>query len=140
MKGMNLQEQKKCGILLIAIGLVMFAIGFLLGDAHMGDFYSGLGGGLFVCGAVRLLRVYRLSRDPEKAADYDAMLKDERTVYVANKARSMTLFICVFVQLAASMLAILVFDQVLVGQVLCGLTCLQGLLYTAFYWHYDKVY
>lgn len=64
MKGMNLQEQKKCGILLIAIGLVMFAIGFLLGDAHMGDFYSGLGCGLFACGAVRLLRVYRLSRDP----------------------------------------------------------------------------
>ena len=55
MKGMNLQEQKKCGILLIAIGLVMFAIGFLLGDAHMGDFYSGLGCGLFACGAVRLL-------------------------------------------------------------------------------------
>ena len=52
----------------------------------------------------------------------------------------MTFFICVFVQLAASMLAILVFDQVLVGQVLCGLTCLQGLLYTVFYWHYDKVY
>lgn len=101
MKGMNLQEQKKCGILLIAIGLVMFAIGFLLGDAHMGDFYSGLGCGLFACGAVRLLRVYRLSRDPEKAADYDAMLKDERTMYVANKARSMTFFICVYAQLAA---------------------------------------
>ena len=78
MKGMNLQEQKKCGILVTVIGLVMFAIGFLLGDAHMGDFYSGLGCGLFVCGAVRLLRVYRLSRDPEKAADYDAMLKDEQ--------------------------------------------------------------
>lgn len=75
MKGMNLQEQKKCGILVTVIGLVMFAIGFLLGDAHMGDFYSGLGCGLFVCGAVRLLRVHRLSRDPEKAADYDAMLK-----------------------------------------------------------------
>lgn len=101
MKGMNLQEQKKCGILVTAIGLVMFAIGFLLGDAHMGDFYSGLGCGLFVCGAVRLLRVHRLSRDPEKAADYDAMLKDERTVYVANKARSMTFFICVYAQLAA---------------------------------------
>ena len=35
MKGMNLQEQKKCGILLIVIGLVMFAVGFLLSDAHM---------------------------------------------------------------------------------------------------------
>ena len=106
MKGMNLQEQKKCGILLTVIGLVMFAIGFLLGDAHMGDFYSGLGCGLFVCGAVRLLRVYRLSRDPEKAADYDAMLKDERTIYVANKARSMTFFICVYAQLAAGLLAL----------------------------------
>ena len=51
MKGMNLQEQKKCGILVTVIGLVMFAIGFLLGDAHMGDFYNGLGCGLFVCGA-----------------------------------------------------------------------------------------
>ena len=82
----------------------------------------------------------RLSRDPEKAADYDASLKDERTAYVANKARSMTFFICVYVQLAAALLAILVFEQTLVGQVLCGLTCLQGLLYTVFYWHYDKVY
>ena len=62
LRGMNLQEQKKCGILVTVIGLVMFAIGFLLGDAHMGDFYSGLGCGLFVWGAVRLLRVYRLSR------------------------------------------------------------------------------
>ena len=29
MKGMNLQEQKKCGILVTVIGLVMFAIGFV---------------------------------------------------------------------------------------------------------------
>ena len=56
MKGMNLQEQRKCGILMIAIGLVMFVVGFLLGDEHMGDFYSGLGCGLFACGAVRLPR------------------------------------------------------------------------------------
>ena len=86
------------------------------------------------------MRGRRLSRDPEKAADYDASLKDERTGYGANKARSMTLFSCVYVQLAAARLAILVFEQPLVGQVLCGLTCLQGLLYTVFYWHYDKVY
>ena len=90
--------------------------------------------------AARLLRVRRLSRDPEKAADYDASLKDERTAYVANKARSMTFFICVYVQLAAALLAILVFNQPLVGQVLCGLTCLQSLLYTVFYWHYNNVY
>ena len=137
---MNLKEQKKFGILWLSIGAALFLAGLLLGETEYGSYISGFGGGLTAVGLVRLLRVRRLSRDPEKAADYDASLKDERTVYISNKARSMTLFICVFVQLAASMLAILVFDQVLVGQVLCGLTCLQGLLYTVFFWHYDKAY
>ena len=131
LRGMNLQEQKKCGILVTVIGLVMFAIGFLLGDAHMGDFYSGLGCGLFVCGAVRLLRVYRLSRDPEKA---------ERTMYVANKARSMTFFICVYAELAAGLLALLVFDQPVIGQVLCLVTCAQSLIFCGTYWYYNKKY
>ena len=129
---MKLKEQKKFGILWLSIGAALFLAGLLLGETEYGSYISGFG-------LVRLLRVRRLSRDPEKAADYDASLKDERTAYVANKARSMTFFICVYVQLAAALLAILVFEQPLVGQVLCGLTCLQGLLYTVFYWHYDKV-
>ena len=137
---MKLKEQKKFGILWLSIGAALFLAGLLLGETGYSSYISGFGGALLGVGAARLLRVRRLSRDPEKAADYDASLTDERTVYISNKARSMTFFICVFVQVAASMLAILVFDQVLVGQVLCGLTCLQGLLYTVFYWHYDKVY
>ena len=137
---MKLKEQKKFGILWLSIGAALFLAGLLLGETEYGSYISGFGGALMGVGAARLLRVRRLSRDPERAADYDASLTDERTVYISNKARSMTFFICVFVQVAASMLAILVFDQVLVGQVLCGLTCLQGLLYTVFYWHYDKVY
>ena len=137
---MKLKEQKKFGILWLSIGAALFLAGLLLGETGYSSYISGFGGALMGVGAARLLRVRRLSRDPEKAADYDASLTDERTVYISNKARSITFFICVFVQVAASMLAILVFDQVLVGQVLCGLTCLQGLLYTVFYWHYDKVY
>ena len=137
---MKLKEQKKFGILWLSIGAALFLAGLLLGETGYSSYISGFGGALMGVGAARLLRVRRLSRDPEKAADYDASLTDERTVYISNKARSMTFFICVFVQVAASMLAILVFDQVLVGQVLCGLTCLQGLLYTVFYWHYYKVY
>lgn len=137
---MKLKEQKKFGILWLSIGAALFLAGLLLGETGYSSYISGFGGALMGVGAARLLRVRRLSRDPEKAADYDASLTDERTVYISNKARSMTFFICVFVQVAASMLAILVFDQTLVGQVLCGLTCLQSLLYTVFYWHYDKVY
>lgn len=137
---MKLKEQKKFGILWLSIGAALFLAGLLLGETGYSSYISGFGGALMGVGAARLLRVRRLSRDPEKAADYDASLTDERTVYISNKARSMTFFICVFVQVAASMLAILVFNQPLVGQVLCGLTCLQSLLYTVFYWHYNNVY
>lgn len=139
---MKLREQKKCGLLWLGIGAALFLAGLALQarDTASAGYVSGFGGGLVGVSIARLLRVRRLSRDPERAADYDASLTDERTVYISNKARSMTFFICVFVQVAASMLAILVFDQVLVGQVLCGLTCLQGLLYTILYWHYGRKY
>lgn len=136
---MKLREQKKFGLLWLGIGAALFLAGLAWNTASA-SYVSGFGGGLAGVGIARLLRVRRLSRDPEWAADYDASLTDERTAYVANKARSMTFFICVYVQLAAALLAILVFEQPLVGQVLCGLTCLQELLYTVFYWHYDKVY
>ena len=137
---MKLKEQKKICILMIVIGLVLFVVGCLLDEAHMGSFYNGLGCGIFACGAVRLLRVRRLSRDPEKAADYDASLKDERTIYVASKARSMTFFICVYAQLAAGLLALLVFGQPVIGQTLCLVTCAQSLTFTAVYWYYNKKY
>lgn len=86
---MKLKEQKKFGILWLSIGAALFLAGLLLGETEYGSYISGFGGALMGVGAARLLRVRRLSRDPEKAADYEASLRDERTAYVANKARSM---------------------------------------------------
>ena len=137
---MKLKDQKKLGILYLVLGAALFLVGLLTDAVEKTNWLSSFGSAIAVVGAARLLRVYRLTRDPDKAADYDASLTDERTAYVANKARSMAFFISIYVQLAAGLLAILVFDRPLVGQVLCGLTCLQSLLYTVFYWHYDKVY
>ena len=138
---MKLKEQKKFGILWLSIGAALFLAGLLLGETEYGSYISGFGGGLTAVGLVRLLRVRRLSRDPEKAADYDASLKDERTVYISNKARSMTLLhLRLMFRSPRRCWRSWCSISVLVGQVLCGLTCLQGLLYTVFYWHYDKVY
>ena len=137
---MKLKEQKKFGILWLSIGAALFLAGLLLGETGYSSYISGFGGALMGVGAARLLRVRRLSRDPEKAADYEASLRDERTAYVANEARSMAFFICVYVQLAAALLAILVFEQPLVGQAVSYTHLRASLLYTVFYWHYDKVY
>lgn len=137
---MKLKEQKKFGILWLSIGAALFLAGLLLGETEYGSYISGFGGGLTAVGLVRLLRVRRLSRDPEKAADYDAMLKDERTIYVANKARGTAFFVCVYAQLAAGLLALLVFRQPLIGQALCLVTCAQCLIYCGTYWYYNKKY
>lgn len=137
---MKLREQKKLGILYLVLGVVLFLIGLLTDVSEKTNWLSSFGSAIAVVGAVRLLRVCRLTRDPDKAADYDAALKDERTAFVANKARALALYICIYVQLAAALAAILIFKQTLVGQVLCALTCVQLLVYTGCFWYYNRKY
>ena len=123
---MKLKEQKRLGMLYFVLGAVLAIAGYFIKSSWLG--------------LVRLLRAARLSRDPEQAADYDASLQDERTAYVANKARSLTFFICIYAQLLAVLAAILVFHQPLIGKVLCALTCIQSLIYTGCYWYYNRKY
>ena len=137
---MKLREQKKLGILYLVLGVILFLIGLLTDVSEKTNWLSSFGSAFAVVGAVRLLRVYRLTRDPDKAADYDASLKDEPTAYVANKARALALYICIYVQFAAALAAILIFKQTLVGQVLCALTCVQSLVYTGCFWYYNRKY
>lgn len=95
---------EKLGMLYFVLGAVLAIAGYFIKSSWLASF----GGGVCVLGLVRLLRAARLSRDPEQAADYDASLQDERTAYVANKARSLTFFICIYAQLLAVLAAILV--------------------------------
>ena len=133
---MKLKEQKKLGMLYFVLGAVLAIAGYFIKSSWL----ASVGGGVCVLGLVRLLRAARLSRDSDQAADYDASLQDERTAFVANKARSLTFFICLYAQLVAVLAAILIFHQPLVGKVLCVLTCIQSLVYTGCYWYYDHKY
>ena len=99
---MKLKDQKKLGILYLVLGAALFLVGLLTDAGEKTNWLSSFGSAIAVVGAARLLRVYRLTRDPDKAADYDASLTDERAAYVANKARAMALYICIYVQLAAA--------------------------------------
>ena len=134
------KKQKNFGILWLSVGAAVFLAGLLLGNDRGGDYVSGIGGGVMAAGLVRLLRVRRLSHDPGCAEEYEASLTDERTAYVANKARSMTFFVSIYAQLIAGLLALWVFDQPRVGQALVGLTSLQGFLNAGLYWYYNRKY
>ena len=139
---MSLKNQKKFAILWVIVGVVLWVAALV--PKWENTYYSGLASGMAGCfiviGVIRLVRVRRWQKDPEKASDYEAALKDERTVYVSNKARSMTFFVSVYVQLAAGLIAIYAFDQLLLGQVLCYLTCFQCLLFTVLFRVYNKRY
>ena len=138
---MTLKNQKKWAILWVIVGAVLWIIFTAVGgEDFRSGLLSGMGSAFIVIGVIRLVRVRRWEKDPEKAADYEAALKDERTAYVSNKARSMTFFISVYVQLAAGLIAIFIFDQKLLGQAFCYMTCFQCLLFTVLYRVYNKRY
>ena len=139
---MTLKNQKKWAILWVIVGVALWFAALVpdWDNWYYCSLLSGMASALFVIGVIRLARVRRWEKDPEKAADYEVALKDERTAYVSNKARSMTFVVSVYVQLAVGLIAIYVFDQLLLGQVLCFLTCFQCLLFTVLYRVYNKRY
>ena len=139
---MTLNNQKKFAVLWVIVGIALWIAALV--PEWENDYYSGLTSGMAGCfltiGVIRLVRVRRWQKNPEKAADYEAALKDERTAYVSNKARSMTFVVSVYVQLAAGLLSMYVFDQMLLGKVLTFLTCFQCLLFTILFRVYNKRY
>lgn len=137
---MSLNNQKKFAIMWVIIGVALWFAALKWENTFYNGLTSGMSGSFLVIGVIRLTRVRRWQKDPEKAADYEAALRDERTVYVSNKARSVTFFISVYVQLAAGLLAMYVFDQLLLGRVLTGLTCFQCILFTILFRVYNKKY
>lgn len=136
------KDQKKYSILVFVIGLSFIAIGLLTKDTagEVGGFYSGFGTGLLAVAIVKLLRRRRLMKDPEKLAEYEAAQKDERTLYISNKARAATFFITVYSELAAGLAALWLLSDPLVGKVLCFAACAQCFLFVLVYWYYNKKY
>ena len=136
------KDQKKYTILVFIIGLVFIAIGILTEDkaGSVGGFYSGFGAGVLAVAIVKLLRHRRLAKNPEKLADYEAAQKDERTLYISNKARAMTFFITVYSELAAGLAALWFMPDPLVGKVLCFAACAQCFIFVLVYWYYSKKY
>lgn len=137
---MKLKELKKLGILYVIVGAVLFLIGIAADNGQGDNWFVMIGSAVAAVGALRLLKISRLNRNPERAADYDASLQDERVAYVANKARSLTFFISVYTQLIIAFVLVLVFRRTLMGEAFCILTCLQCVIYTLCFWHYSRRY
>lgn len=56
----------------------------------LGEFYAGLGGGFMGIGIIRLTQLFRYQHDEKYAKKLDMQYKDERNVYLSQKAKSYT--------------------------------------------------
>lgn len=138
---MKLKSQKIYGIILIIIGIILDAVFIILQSIdYEGGVIFGMGTTFIFIGLVYLLRVHRLSRNAEKAADYEASITDERSAYIVSKARSATFYICIFAQLIAALVCIFAINQRLIGEVLMYLTCFQCLVYYVILIIFNKKY
>ena len=138
---MNLKNQRIYGSVLTVVGLIGWAVFMFLVDETkntnlIGSFFAGFA----AIGILRIIQSTKLLRNPEKAQDYEAMQKDERTVFIANKARSTAFYISILAQCIVSLIAYFAFDSLLVCQVLCFTTCFQCLIYYIFWIFYNKKY
>lgn len=138
---MKLKTQKTCGIVFIVIGIILDAVFVILqGINYEGGVICGMGTTFIFIGLIYLLRVRRLSKNEEKAAEYEAAISDERTAFIVSKARSITFYICIFAQLIAGLVCMFFLDQRLIGEVLMYLTCFQCLVYYVILIIFNKKY
>ena len=138
---MKLKNQRIYGIILTAVGLVGWAVFiFFVKETKNTNLIGSFFAGFAAIGILRIIQSTKLLRNPEKAQDYEAMQKDERTVFIANTARSIAFYISIIAQCIASIIAYFVFDSLLACQLLCYITCFQCLLYYVFWIIFNKKY
>lgn len=109
-------------------------------EAFQSGILTGFGAAFICVGIVRLVRYHRLSRDPEKAAEWENMQHEERTIFIAEKACRWTFYISIFVELVIALVAIFAFDNKVVGQVIMYLCCAQCLTYVVIYKVLERKY
>ena len=102
-------------LLIAAIGIATMIAGAAL-DLPIAA--NAIGAGLFAMGVTRLMGEWRTQHDPDYAKRIETANQDERLVYIADKARSMTLVILVIV---LSVLGVIFLS---VGQKPYGYACL----------------
>ncbi|MCI5970713.1 MAG: hypothetical protein MRZ29_06155 [Oscillospiraceae bacterium] len=113
----------------ILIGVVLFAVGSIGGaDA----FWSGIGGGLIGCGAVRLIQYIKYRTDKNYKEAVDIAANDERNKYISLKAWAWAGYLFVLISAVVTIvLRILKYKETadLIGAGMCLLIFLYAVTY-----------
>lgn len=123
-------------IILILVGAALIitpALGWL------DDFWVGMGGGLIGVAVVRLIMIARYKTNSDYAERVDVENRDERNLYLANKARSWAYYYSILLEcIGIIVLRVMEYPELstLLGFVLCG----QLILYWGSWLYLKKRY
>ena len=127
-----IKKQKRTGLICLIAGAVVIAVSIFVSTGAFNDgLLSGVGAALLVIGFARILKLHRLEKHPDKAADYEAAFSDERTAAIGGKAGRYALFITVWAEIAAGIVCAFAFHSEIACQVLCYGACFACLVYYA---------
>ena len=112
-------------IIYVVIGIVLFGLSFA---EVVDEFWSGMGSALFVIGAIRLVRSYRLEKNEKYREKIKIEESDERNHFIRNKTWAWTGYL--FVLIAAVLcLVFRIIGQNLLSLAASGAVCLMLVLY-----------
>ncbi|MBR5559415.1 MAG: hypothetical protein IKU72_04130 [Oscillospiraceae bacterium] len=119
-----------------ALGAIMLLCAIF---TDMNEMMTGMGCALlFVC-TISLLKLWKISKNPDSVKQMEILQNEERLVFISNKAAKATLFSVIAIQYAAMLAAVFMrYNEIatLLGFFVCG----QLLIYVFFSKYYSKKY
>ena len=118
-KGFSIRQQRLMGLVALLAGILCLPVAlFAPVDDRTRGFFTGMGSALILVGLVQSIRLFRISRDPEKVRDYEVSRNEERTRFILDQSIRMTFFVSIVAEYLAGIASLLLGQHVL-GMGLC---------------------
>lgn len=126
-------------IWLLAMSLVGLTLIITNSIDEMNSMAFGLGSALLVIGLVKVIQLYKVSKDKEKLAQYEMIQNEERLKFISNKSSSLTWYVTLFAQYIA-MIVLTIIKEYDYASLISYITSIQVLIYLFLYYVFNKRY
>ena len=103
-------------------------------------FFLGFGICMIIIGIRGIIRLEALKKDSDKARDYEAKQHEERTVFLATKARALVFVYSIYAEVIIGVILYFIPGARLPGTILCCIPGLQLFAYSIVYNVLNKKY
>lgn len=123
--------------ILLFVGVAIYILGEIIGV--IASFWGGMGIGIVVVSAIRLVQIVRFKNNAEYAKKLTVNNNDERNHFLATKARSAAFYYSILIE-AVAIIIIYIIDIPEVAEVIGMVICGQLIIYYVYYFFLKSKY